>query len=350
MNHKKILITGGLGFLGTYLTNHLLKKNYTIVIFDKLIPAEKTKKVIYFNGNVLSKSDLKEVFTKYGPFNSVYHLAADLPNKSQNSDKLWRTNTLGTINTIEYAIQFKTKSFIFTSSNTIYGIPSSNPVTEKTSENPLENYGKSKAEAEKQLKKYKEKINIQIFRCPVISGEGRLGLQGILYEFISENKNIYLLGNGQNKYQFIDALDLCDALEKASKKNGFEVYNIGADNVLSLKDIYLSVISKAKSKSKIIPLPQKPVTFLLFLLDKLNLSPIGVYQASMLGRSLFADTEKVKNYLNWKPKKTNIQMFIENYNWYIKNKNKLETFNKNKNSANKSLPKMGVLRLIKFFS
>lgn len=350
MKQKKALITGGIGFLGTQLTSYLLKKNYSLVIIDKLSENKKTNKTIYIKADILCKIDLNKIFKKYGPFDYVFHLAAELPNRSSSARKIWETNVDGTINVIEEAIKNKTKSFIFTSSNTLYGMPKKNPVTEETHPNPLEIYGKSKVDAEIELKKYKNKINIQIFRCPVISGPGRLGLQAILYEFISENKKIYILGGGKNKYQFIDIRDLCVAFEKATNIKGFDIYNIGADETISLKDLYSEVIKYAKSKSKIISIPKKPATIALSLLNKLRLSPLGPYQYSMLAESLYADTKKIKKRLLWKPKITNKQMFVENYKWYLENKKTLKVFDKNKTSANKSVPKLGLLKLIKYLS
>lgn len=273
-----------------------------------------------------------------------------MPNKVVSDDILWKTNTIGTFNVISQAVINRSKSFIFTSSNVTWGIPVSLPVIEETPTLPLEIYGKSKIQAEKEIEKFINRINIQIFRCPVITGIGRLGLQAILYEFISENKNVYMLGNGSNKYQFIDISDLVVALKNSIKIKGFDIYAIGADKVLTLREIYKRIILYAGSTSKIISLPMSPALFILSILDKLNISPLGVYQYTMLGLSIYADTRKIKNKLKWLPKKTNLDTFIENYNWYIKNKNSFQEIGSSNFSANKSLPKMGIFRLLKILS
>jgi len=354
MKRKRVLITGGVGFVGSHLAEYLLSKNNSeIIIFDKL-EYHKVENhgdnVAYFKGNILSKEDVKEVFRKHGPFLAVYHLASAMPNKEVSDDILWKTNVYGTRNVIAEAVKYKTKSFIFTSSNVAYGIPQNLPVTEETPLKSLEAYGKSKAQAENELEKFKDHINIQIFRCPVISGVGRLGLQAILFEFISENKKVYLLGDGSNKYQFVDVMDVCAALEKASHVSGLDIYNIGAEGIMSLRELYEKVIDFAQSSSKIISLPKAPALIILSILDKLNISPLGVYQYTMIGRSLYMDTRKVKNKLGWKPKKTNLDTFIENYKWYTENKEKFIEIGSGNLSANRSLPKMGVLKLIKMFS
>jgi nucleoside-diphosphate-sugar epimerase len=353
-NMKKILVTGGAGFVGTNLVEFLLKKNdVSIVVFDKLdhhSDPKQAKKITYVKGNIINKTDVINLFKKYGPFEGVYHLAGEMPNKLADAKLMMQTNVDGTSNVISAAVNNKSKFFIFASSNVTYGIPVELPVTEETPLKPLEVYGKSKAEAEKVLEKYKDKINIQMFRCPVITGVGRLGLQAILYEFISENKKVYVLGGGYNKYQFVDVEDVIQAMTKASTVTGFDVYVIGADEVLTLRALYQRVIEFAGSKSKIVSLPWGPALIALSILDKINYSPLGVYQYTMMGRSIYADTTKIKSKLSWKPKKANADTFIENYKWYIKNKGNFVEIGGSEASPNKSIPKMGILKILKKFS
>lgn len=351
---KKVLITGGAGFVGTNLVNFLLKKKeFEVVVFDKLdhhSDEDQAKKITYVKGNVIDKKDIEELFSKHGPFEGIYHLAGEMPNKLADAKLMMQTNVDGTANLISEAVKHKTTFFIFASSNVTYGIPVELPVTEETPLKPLEVYGKSKAEAEKVLEKYKGKINIQMFRCPVITGVGRLGLQAILYEFISESKKVYVLGGGNNKYQFVDVEDVVSAMTKASLMKGFDVYVIGADGVLTLRELYQKVIEFAESKSKIVSLPWGPALFALSILDKVNFSPLGVYQYTMMGRSIYADTKKIKTKLSWKPKKTNTDTFIENYKWYLKNKGNFVVIGGSHVSPNKSVPKMGILKFLKMIS
>ena len=351
---QKVLVTGGAGFLGTHFVAYLLQKGgYDIVIFDKLEPdilKKNPDKVQYIKGNIRSIQDVQDVFKQFGPFSIVFHLAAEMPDKSASEEVTWETNVLGTKNIVSESVKNGVKNFVFTSSNVTYGIPEVLPVTEETPVHPLEIYGKSKLQAEKELEKFTSQINIQIFRCPVISGVGRLGLQAILFEFISENRNVYVLGDGSNKYQFVDADDVCMALEKAGHMKGFDIYTIGSDGILTLKEIYQKVIDFAKSSSKIVSLPKIPALLSLSILDKLNISPLGVYQYTMIGRSMYADTTKIKKKLGWKPKMTNADSFIENYKWYQKHKGEFIELGSGNVSSNKSVPKLKAFRLLKLFS
>lgn len=353
MKNKRVLITGGSGFVGTNLIKFLSEKQeYEIVIFDKLEPdiSKKNQEILAFcKGDIRSMEDVNNVFKK-GPFTAVIHLASAMPNKAVSDQVLWDINVNGTKNLATASVKNKVKSFIFTSTNVTYGVPQELPVIEETPLVPLEMYGESKAQAEKELAKFKNDMNIQIFRCPVISGVGRLGLNAILFEFISENKNVYVLGDGSNKYQFIDVLDVASALEKATEVQGFDIYAIGADDVLTLSQLYQKVIQYARSRSKIVSLPKTLSLLLLSLLDTLNISPLGVYQYTMIARSMFADTTKIKKKLNWQPKKTNGDTFIENYKWYIQNKEKFEEIVSGNFSSNRSLPRMGIFKLLKMIS
>lgn len=355
MKRNKVLITGGTGFLGSYLVESLLKKGEEdIVIFDRFKEHPSlnyhSQRITYFKGDVFSKKDVAQVFNIYGTFRTVYHLAALMPHKVNSDEAIWDTNVHGTENLVAESVRHCVGSFIFTSSNVIYGIPDTLPVIEETPIKPIEVYGRSKIRAEQILAEYKDKMNIQIFRCPVIMGARRLGLQAMLFDFISDHKNVYVLGNGSNKYQFVDPIDVVSALEKASKMKGFDIYNIGADDVLSLKEIYQKVIDYAHSKSKIISLPKGLTLTCLYVLDKLNVSPFGIYQYTMIGRSLYADTTKIKNKLNWKPKMTNLNSFIENYKWFINNRNKFRRLVTNQMSANRSMPEMRIFKLLKMIS
>lgn len=354
MKDKKILVTGGAGFIGTHLVEKLIHdENFSLVVFDKLdeYPDNNLRnKITYVKGNIISQEDLKDLFENYGPFETIFHLASEMPNKLADSNLMMQTNVVGTANLAKEASNNKTKTLVFTSSNVTYGIPHQLPVNEDTPVNPLEVYGKSKVEAEKVLRLYKDKMNIQIFRCPVVAGVGRLGLQAILYGFISENKNVYVLGGGNNKYQFVDVEDVVSALIKASRVKGFDIYVIGADEVLPLRELYKRVINFAGSTSKIISLPSAPAFFVLWILDKLNYSPLGIYQITMMGRSIYADTKKIKQKLGWIPKKTNEDTFIENYKWYLRNKEQFTEIGGNLDSPNRSVPKMGILKIVKLFS
>jgi nucleoside-diphosphate-sugar epimerase len=352
VKQKKVLITGGNGFLGQHLVHYFLEQGRVVpVVFDMLrIPMDVGKRYISVQGDIRSKKDVSRIFENFGPFDAVYHLASAMPDRSMSDTATWDISVSGTIHIARAAHEHNVRSLVFTSSNVIYGIPASLPVTESTPLRPIEVYGRSKVQAERELAKFQGTMNIQIIRCPVITGVGRLGLQAILFEFISENRNVYVLGDGSNRYQFVDATDVCQALAKASESQGFDIYNIGGDGVKTMKELYEIVIKFANSSSRIVSLPQGPALFTLSLLDTLSISPLGIYQYSMLGRSMYADTTKIKTKLGWNPQKTIPGSFLENYTWYLAHKNDFDEVGRGTASSNRSVPKKRIFSLLKALS
>jgi len=346
----KVLITGGTGFFGMILKSYLKGQKIKYINFDLFVDDQDKKRDSMYQGDLTKIKDIKNCFHQHGPFDAVYHLAAQLAHDVKSEKFLWESNVIGTKNLLEVSHLHKVKKFIFTSSNCLWGTPVGRPVKENDKPSPIELYGKSKLEAEKIIWKYSRKINTIIFRSPTIIAAGRMGLLTMLYEFINENRKVYLVGNGNNRYQFIYAFDYANAIYRALKShNHSDIFNIGSDNVKSFNKVYQYVIDKAGSKSKIFNLPKNLTLLTLKLLYKFKLSPLGPYQYKMIAEDFEFDTKKIKKILDWSPTRTNEQMLLEAYKFYIKNKEKI---NKNHNSlsAYRRGFKMGIIKLVKFLS
>lgn len=346
----KVFITGGTGFFGMIFKSYLTSHKVQYINFDLFVDDKDKKKGVMHQGDLTKIKDIENCFKKHGPFNAVCHLAAQLAHDVKSEKFLWESNVTGTKNLIKIAHEQNVKKFIFTSSNCLWGNPVGRPVKETDKPNPIELYGKSKLTAEEIIWKYHRKIKTIIFRSPTIIAAGRMGLLTMLYEFINENRKVYLVGNGNNRYQFIYALDYANAIYKAlTTHNHSDIFNIGSDNVKTFNEVYQYVIDKSGSKSKIFNLPKRLTLFILKTLYKFKLSPLGPYQYKMIAEDFEFDTTKVKKILHWIPTRTNEQMLLEAYKFYIKNKEKI---NKNHNSlpAHRRGSKMGVIKLIKFLS
>ena len=212
----------------------------------------------------------------------------------------------------------------------------------------MEIYGKSKWEGEKILLRYKDYFDVIIFRCPTIIDEGRLGLLAILFEFIDEDRKVWVVGNGTNKYQFIYAGDLVDAHLKTLDYNKSNVFNIGSDNVKSFREVYNYVIKRAGTSARVASLPKGATIPLMKIAYKLKLSPLGPYQYKMIAEEFIFDTSKIKKELGWRPTLTNEEMLYKAYKYYHDN---LKNIKGRKDvSAHKQGAKMGIIKLLKWLS
>ena len=157
-----VLVTGGFGFIGSHICVELINNNYNIIVIDNLsnsnlnvyhkIKQITQKDFIYFVFDVIDYNLLSNLFNNYN-ITSIIHLAGlKAVNESINNPlKYYRTNIQTTLNLLELAEQKKVKKFIFSSSATVYGIPSEIPLkeTSQVGLNITNPYGQTKFMLEK---------------------------------------------------------------------------------------------------------------------------------------------------------------------------------------------------------
>lgn len=343
---KTYLITGGAGFFGSILKKYLLKKGYRVVSVDLIHDSFKYKNFTAYQGDICNQSLMKKLCCQYN-FDGIFHCAALLAHVRKDIKKLWHSNVEGTQSISNLCSEFGIKKVVFTSTNCLYSKSYDTPVLEEEPVHPTEIYGRSKLEGEKILLN-NPNIHAVIFRCPTIMDEGRLGLLGILFSFIEENRKLWIVGNGKNKYQFIYAKDLANACCLALKYHKTDIFNIGSDHVDDFNTIYQYVIQKSHSKSKLVHLPKTLAIWGMKVCYWLGISPLGPYQYKMIASSFVFDTTKIKEKLGFIPTLTNKEMLLTAYSYYSKNKEEIK--NRKNVSAHSQVAKMGIIRLIKKLS
>ena len=344
---NNILITGGAGFFGDLLKRALLDKGYFCVSIDVQKDDFIHPNLISLQCDIRNKKKLEEIFSEY-KFNLVFHCAAILAHAVKDKKFLWESNVDGTRNIAECAKKYKTEKIIFTSSNCLWGQNLNKPVSEEEEPSPVEIYGHSKWEGEKILLENLNYFKVIIFRCPTIIDSGRLGLLSILFEFIYEGRKVWVVGGGNNKYQFIYAKDLIDACLRALDYNESNIFNIGSDDVKTFKEVYEYVINKANTGARVACLPRDLTIALMKIAYFLKLSPLGPYQYKMIAESFIFDTNKIKQKLGWQPTLTNEEMLYKAYKYYVDN---IDQIKKGlKVSAHKKPANMGAITLLKWIS
>ena len=344
---KKILVTGGAGFLGTLLLEELLAKNFHCVSIDIKPHSITHANLSAVIADISDKKSLEKIFAAHS-FHAILHCAAVLAHGKYSKQNLWDSNVTATEYLVELAKQYHVPKIIFTSSNCLWARNFNRAVLETDTPEPIEIYGKSKLAAENILLANKKDLTTIIFRCPTIIDAGRMGLLAILFEFIREGRKVYLVGHGKNQYQFIYAKDLVDAMIKSLSYHESAVFNIGSDNVKSLHDTFKFVIDKAHTKSRLVALPKKFTLAMMKLAYRLRLSPLGPYHYKMIAEDFIFDTQKIRRELAWQPTLTNEEMLWKGYQYYEENLPNLK--DRTKLSAHKQPAKMGIIRLLKWLS
>ena len=252
---RKILITGGCGYVGSMLTEMALRENYLITVLDtqwfgKTLKKNKYLKILKMNLDNIEKINLNN-------FYAIIHLAniANDPAAELDSKLTWEVNALYTDKLIKHAIKYKVKKFIYASSGSVYGLKKEKKVTENLSLVPISDYNKSKMIAERVLMSYEKKIQIFCIRPATVCGYSknmRLDVSVNMFVHQAIKKKIITIFGGNQIRPNIHIIDLCRVFLFFLTKNqkpGF--YNAGFEN-LKIIEVAKKIKNHLKCKIKII--------------------------------------------------------------------------------------------------
>lgn len=337
------LVTGGSGYFGELLARELLAQGLKVRIFDINPPGFTHPSMSYQKGTILDKQAVRKAVCGV---NRVFHNVAQVPLAKQ-IDLFWSVNRDGTQIIVDEAVRGGVEKLVYTSSSAVFGVPKSNPVTEATEPSPAEDYGRAKLAGEEICRQACERhgLDVSIIRPRTILGHGRLGVVQILFDWIERGCDVPVLSGGNNVYQFVHADDLAWACIAASGVRGYSVFNIGAKEFGTMRQLLQAVIDHAGSRSRIKSVPLTAASLAADAASALGMSPLGPYHSLMYGKSMYFDISKAERELGYAPRYSNTQMIIESYDWYLANKNALVP---NGSSHHKSPVKKKVLSLLPY--
>ena len=273
----------------------------------------------------------------------IIHTVAKVP-ISKAGKEFWEVNVGGTKNILEAALKNKVKKVVHISTSAVQ-FSDKNPVDEYDSYNPIGPYAKSKLDGELVCKEYLKKgIYIDIIRPRTVLGAGRLGIFDIFFGWISEGSNIYILGNGKNKIQFLHSKDLAECCYLSSLKKGSYIFNIGSKEFSSLREDLGYLLKHTNTKSKIVSFPVIPSIMILRVLDVLRLSPLASWHYLTFHKDFYFNNRRAKEILGWEPKYGNKEIFTSAYDSYLEmKKNKRDNYG----TSHRKPLKKGILKLLR---
>ena len=344
---ERVLVTGGAGFFGGVLKQRLLDEGFEVVSVDLQPDWESHPRLRSVRGDIRDRDLLESVFAD-GRFQAVFHCAAMLAHAVDDKAALWSSNVDGTRALAELAAAHRVPKFVFISSNCLWGKGLRRPITEADVPEPVEIYGRSKWEAEKVLQSHNRDFHLVVLRTPTIIDGGRLGLLTILFDFIREGRRVWVVGDGGNRYQFVYAPDLADACVLSLGVQGSTVYNVGSDDVTTLREVYEHVAVQAGTGARVSSLPKWPALAAMRLASALKLSPLGPYHCRMIAEDFAFDTSRIKRELGWRPTATNEQMLAAAYKSYERDYDDIQS--RTEASAHRVPAAMGLIRVLKWLS
>ena len=309
--NKKILVTGGAGFVGSNLTKKLIELEADVTVFDDLFTGDLNNlpsqdKYSFVQGSVTNKKMVNDLVKKA---EIIFHLAArNIIASTRNPIEDFETNIGGTLNILMASKESNAGRVIYTSSASIFGNPRHLPITEDERFKILSPYAASKLGGENYCTAFYESYDLSttILRYSNIYGVMQNPSNpycGVIAKFIEQIENdqpVIVHGNGEQTRDFTYVDDAVEAtlISGISKKSEGETFNIGSGVETSILKL-ISCFEKIYNKKIEIQ-----------FIDRRDIDNI---------RRRVMNTEKIRSRLKWIPKTTHMEGLIKTVNWY-KNK------------------------------
>ena len=324
---KKVLVTGGLGFIGSNLIKLLLKKNYYVINIDKVSYSSNKYNVKEYDNNKnykfikldINSKKLTKIFKRYKPI-GVFNLAAEthVDRSIDNPSNFIKSNILGTFNLLEsfrrFYKSYSNTKLIHISTDEVFGDVLTGRSNENFKYKPSSPYAASKASSDHLVSSY-----VRTFKIPAIitNCSNNYGprqhpeklIPKLIYNIIN-NRELPIYGNGKNSREWIYVMDHCEGLLKVflGGKKG-EFYNIGSNKNLNNLQITKYLINIAKKhisigkKVKIKFVKDRPGHDLRYALN----------------------SNKIKSQLKWNSKTKIFDGLNKTFLWYYNNQKYFKT-------------------------
>jgi|TARA_B100000953_G_scaffold237985_1_gene199467 dTDP-glucose 4,6-dehydratase len=318
---KKIIVTGGSGFIGSNLVKFLLKKNYFVINIDCLKYSanpyntknlNKNKNYVFYKLDINNKNKITKILKKYKP-DAIFNLAAET-HVDRSIDKPYNfihSNILGTYNLLESILAYKKKiKLIHISTDEVYGDVVKGRSDEKSAYKPSSPYSSSKASADHLVKAYIRtyKISAVISNCCNNYGPNQFPeklIPKLIFNIIN-NKSLPIYGKGMNSREWMHVQDHCEALLLIYLKGKIgENYNIGSGTNVKNIDIAKKLLKITKNKS-----------------TKVNKKTKVIFVKDRPGHDIryALNNKKILKNLGWKAKISLNKGLSQTFDWYLNNK------------------------------
>ena len=326
---KKIIVTGGLGFIGSNLIDLLIKKNFSVINIDKISYSSNFYNLKEYNNSNkykfircnIGERKFKKILFKYKPI-CIFNLAAEthVDRSIDNPEHFVQSNIVGVYKLLEYFKEYSQRfnsRLIHISTDEVYGDILKGRTSEKYPYNPSSPYAASKAASDHLVQSYVRtyKIPAIITNCSNNYGPKQHPeklIPKLIYNILN-NKPLPIYGKGLNSREWIFVKDHCEALIKIFKKGKIgNFYNIGSNKNLTNLEVCEHLLSVAKKNS--------------ILGTKVKINFIKDRPGHDIRYAL--NSNKIKKELNWKPRINFKEGIKLTFDWYNKNRKYYKSISK----------------------
>jgi UDP-glucose 4-epimerase len=292
---RRVLVTGGAGFIGSHVVDRFVDRGYSVRVIDSLLTGKLENIKGHLNDGAVSfvKGDIRDaklVKKCVRGVDAVIHLAAltSVTFSVENPDLTFAVNVGGTINLLSSCVKQRVGKFVFVSSCAVYGEPEFLPVTEVHPTRPISPYADSKLAGEKYCLGFHEKGLLRSVALRFFNVYGVRQIMndycGVITRFIDQGRHglpLVVYGDGLQTRDFVNVNDVADVVVSSMEKSEAEgkVFNVGFGVPTSINDLARAVMECAG----------------------LNLEV--VHEEPRLGeiKHIYADISKAEKLLGYKP-------------------------------------------------
>lgn len=299
----RVLILGGNGFIGSHVVDSFLNCGHEVIVFDRHSDSSRSNlyDIKFFEGNFGDRTCLEKIFAE--GIDVVVHLISTTLPQSSNLNPIYdvQSNLLESIALFELCVKYSIKKVVFLSSGgTVYGIPESTPVSEKSATHPLCSYGITKRAIEDFLfffyKNHGLQYNVLRVSNPYGVRQSPFRGQGAIAVFMYKcliGEEIEVWGDGSNVRDYVYVTDVANAclLAALSLKSG--IYNVGSGYGVSILDLLENLEN------------------LLGVKPKIKWQPIRGFDVP----KIILDYSLIQEELHWTPQIEFSSGFLEMQNW-----------------------------------
>lgn len=309
------LVTGGAGFIGARLARRLYSEGHGVRVLDVRDAPDLPAEIEQMRGSVC---DADAVTAAMRGVEVVHHHAA-LVAQCDAGGRYRAVNVDGSRIVAEVAVRAGVRLFAHLSSTSVYGLTPPGPITAATVPCPFEAYGRSKLAGEQVVAQVcgQAGIPLIVIRPRATLGAGRLGVFQLLFQWIAEDRRVWIIGDGGNRQQFVHVDDLVDFVMLALARGQGGTFNVGTDRFGTLREDIEGLARHARRSPRIVGLPPVPAMAALAVLHRTGLSPLVPWQYRTLHRDCHFDPGPLQA-LGWRPRYSNARMLAESYDWFLR--------------------------------
>jgi nucleoside-diphosphate-sugar epimerase len=313
---RRVLITGGTGFLGTQLVSRFQADGARVRILDlhewadPECPAPDEQVVADVRDPAAAGEASRDVEV-------VVHAAFASPRQSRTI--LRSVNVDGTRSILEAACARGVRRVVLISSTIVDWPARTHPLFADAPLSRLDAYRASRVEAEQIALDYGRRgLSVALVRPKTFIGPGRTSAFALLFELIRRGQPVPVLGDGRHRYQLLDIRDLAGGVHKLAGAGGSGVFCLGATRFTTVREELEALIASAGTAARLRFIPRPLARGLLRAMELAAITPLSEWHyRSAHGEDSVVDVSRAETELGWRPAHSNLEALVDAYRWYV---------------------------------